>query len=743
MKLRHLFALALAACLPLVSVAQNASPADNFGFERMATNGLPEGWAFNDTPDYKFASDDQLKHAGERSLRITCAEVTQKQDFAYASFRLPANFEGYSLVLSGWIRAENVEMAADLGVQIENGSGTILERSTIAAQRQIVRGTSGWQRFSTYVQYDSKARSIVVSLFLRGTGTVWFDDLELTLDGKPLAEAPARPAYGADTDTEFDRGSGITTEELAGIPVTELARLGKLWGFLKYYHPAVASGQKNWDYELFRVIKKLAASPSPKEAEKIYTEWIASLGPVEAAPKQAAQLAGAVKLTPDLSWIDYSKFSKRFVAQLHDIANAKRPDKNYYAELMGGEIVMFTNESKYETDGVPDAGQCLLSLYRHWNVVQYYSPYRDIIGEDWDGVLAEFIPEYVNAADRLSYIKAAMAFTARLNDGHAQTYDRQRTYYNSLGNRMLPVKLVRAGDRIVVEVVYATRDGATSPLKPGDVITAVNGLTIEKMLDGAGVGRYVSASNRHSKLMLLTQALTATPDSTLRVTLGDGRTLDVPACSTRDIVWTRTPPADPFRMITPGVAYMNHGTFSDSLTSAWAQFKDCKALILDLRQYPRHSNNISELAPMLMPDSTAFALFTLGSITTPGLFALYSEEGMKAGEPNPDYFKGKVVAIVDDMTMSYLELCAMFVKALPRGIVVGTTTAGADGNNSPFVLPGGVNTSLSVVGVYYPDGGQTQRIGIVPDVRAERTPEGIAAGRDELLERAVELARAE
>jgi C-terminal processing protease CtpA/Prc len=50
---------------------------------------------------------------------------------------------------------------------------------------------------------------------------------------------------------------------------------------------------------------------------------------------------------------------------------------------------------------------------------------------------------------------------------------------------------------------------------------------------------------------------------------------------------------------------------------------------------------------------------------------------------------------------------------------------------------------ISGVGIYYPDGTQTQRIGIMPDILIEPTIEGIRQGRDELLEKAIELINGE
>jgi C-terminal processing protease CtpA/Prc len=79
----------------------------------------------------------------------------------------------------------------------------------------------------------------------------------------------------------------------------------------------------------------------------------------------------------------------------------------------------------------------------------------------------------------------------------------------------------------------------------------------------------------------------------------------------------------------------------------------------------------------------------------------------------------------------------MAFRAAPDAIVVGSTTAGADGNVSPIPLPGGLSAMISGIGVFNPDGTPTQRVGIIPDLEVRPTLEGIRAGRDEVLEAAV------
>jgi C-terminal processing protease CtpA/Prc len=107
--------------------------------------------------------------------------------------------------------------------------------------------------------------------------------------------------------------------------------------------------------------------------------------------------------------------------------------------------------------------------------------------------------------------------------------------------------------------------------------------------------------------------------------------------------------------------------------------------------------------------------------------------------PGSVHYSGKVAILVDETSQSQAEYTAMALRAMPNSIVVGSTTAGADGDVSLIHLPGQLSTLISGLGVFYPDHRPTQRVGIVPDVVARPTIRGIAAGRDEVLKTAVHL----
>jgi hypothetical protein len=82
----------------------------------------------------------------------------------------------------------------------------------------------------------------------------------------------------------------------------------------------------------------------------------------------------------------------------------------------------------------------------------------------------------------------------------------------------------------------------------------------------------------------------------------------------------------------------------------------------------------------------------------------------------------------------------MILGAMPNSVIIGSQTAGADGDVTYFYLSPEFSTGFTALGVYYPNGDSTQRIGIVPDSVVYITPEGIRQGRDEVLEKALQVA---
>jgi C-terminal processing protease CtpA/Prc len=204
------------------------------------------------------------------------------------------------------------------------------------------------------------------------------------------------------------------------------------------------------------------------------------------------------------------------------------------------------------------------------------------------------------------------------------------------------------------------------------------------------------------------------------------------------------------------IGYITLETIKDTeISHIKKSFMNAKGIIIDIRNYPATFVPFA-LGEFFTSKRKPFAKFTTGNLNNPGEFTfsrnvsflnndagnrdnLYDFEKLKS----ENYFQGKLVVIVNEETISQAEYTAMAFRAGDNTVIIGSQTQGADGNVSLIPLPGGIKAGISGIGVYYPNGRETQRIGIVPDIEVKPTIQGIREGRDELLEKAIELIQKE
>ncbi len=546
---------------------------------------------------------------------------------------------------------------------------------------------------------------------------------------------------------EFVNGSKIESIELTEQKIEDLKVLGLIWGFLKYYHPSIAEGKYNWDFELFRIMPKILNAKNTQQRDKYLTKWIKSLGKYEIdEPKNfAKKLDGIdVKMKPDLAWIENSNFSESLTKELINVKNAKRTGKNHYVDFTFTEVPHnFKNEDLYiYRDRYPDTGYRLLSLYRYWNYVQYFFAYKYLIGEDWKDVLSEFIPKFINAKDKLDYQLTVQEICARLNDSHAQVYSNNIQEY--WGNMTVPIKTTFINKELIVSGYYDDISSPKNGLKRGDKIIKIDNKSIPQIIKEKS--KYISASNDNRKLDFLSQKILNTNNDKIKIEFirDDKKYIkelkaEIPASKYYDSNISHKILL--FKMLTNEVAYINalHLT-KQNFPKIRTEIDKSKALIIDLRCYPNFEV-LPLLADYLYPKKTEFYKIAKPNVETPGLFLFH--DGQKYGFDNKDYYKGRVIALVSQKTQSLPEFICMALQQAPRTIVVGNTTSAADGDITRFKLPGSIQTQFTAFGIYYPDRSETQRVGVKIDVLVKPTIEGIINRRDEILDKALEIIETE
>ena len=196
-------------------------------------------------------------------------------------------------------------------------------------------------------------------------------------------------------------------------------------------------------------------------------------------------------------------------------------------------------------------------------------------------------------------------------------------------------------------------------------------------------------------------------------------------------------PIDSFVILEDNIGYIYLGSIQEgTIDSIFQQLSNTKGLIVDMRCYPSYYMG-PDLLRFVSPVDKEFAKWSEGSVKYPGLFTFRPITGKVTG--NRDYFKRKIIVLIDELTYSQSEFYAMAFRVNPNSIIIGSTTIGADGDIVPVFLPGNVMTSFSGQAVYYPDGTETQRVGIIPDIEVKPTILGLQEKKDEVLNLAIAL----
>ena len=718
--------------------------ADILGFENGQPGAFPAGWT--GTPANTIVIDDKVFHGGKYSARIE-RTASSSSTFSTLTTGIPLDFLGKTIEWRGFLKTENVSDAVAIWLR-EDGDTPNLAFAT--TQTLGVKGTTDWKEYSITLPVATGAKQLAFGVLLIGTGKVWADDLRLLVDGRPVAEGPPLetlpPVFAS--DREFDGGSRINLKALTDTQVQNLATLGKVWGFLKYHHPQVTGGRRHWDYDLFRILPRVLAAEDSPAANQAIAEWIASLGPVAECTDCATLDTSRLQSAPNLGWLEDEALLGSDLSQtLRSIHRNRTPaGSSFYVSMKPGAMSpVFENELSYPALKLPDTGYQLLALFRFWNIVEFFNPNRGTMADDpaeaatyWDRVMKESVPAVALAQTSLDYQRELMKFIARVNDTNANLWSSLASR-PPVGPCMFSVGLrFMEGKAMVVRFNTVSGD-ANFNLRLGDIIDGLDGVTVNDLVKLWSPA--YSASNEAARLRDIANTMSrGACGNAVPAVLYNGvpflglerrvapDTLDMSANSNHDR------PGNVFQLLSKDVAYLKLSSAEAAKSASYIQSASgAKSLIIDIRNSPAEAV-LAALAPLLISEPVDFVRPTSADVINPGAFHWGPPLKLMPQQP---HYAGKVVILVDELTQGQGEIAAMAFRAAPGAIVVGSTTAGAAGNSSAVPLPGGLNSSISGNGVFYPDNTPTQRVGIIPDIEVKSTLDMFSHGRDELLEAAM------
>jgi hypothetical protein len=137
----------------------------------------------------------------------------------------------------------------------------------------------------------------------------------------------------------------------------------------------------------------------------------------------------------------------------------------------------------------------LLALFRFWNIINYFYPYKRLMDQPWDSVLVDFIPRVLENKSPLDYETTIAELSTRVPDSHG-VVNGLRNLNESLGTFAPPVRLASAGGKVAVTELIDAEAARSAGLRLGDVILEVDAKPISERIQTLAKLRRSQRRNR-------------------------------------------------------------------------------------------------------------------------------------------------------------------------------------------------------------------------------------------------------
>lgn len=394
-----------------------------------------------------------------------------------------------------------------------------------------------------------------------------------------------------------------------------------------------------------------------------------------------------------------------------------------------------------------------------YSLVQgYFLSSRELPGSS-DSSYKAYLRIVFASDDRRQFDLATVEFVAQLHNGHTFFWDTWLDKENQpLGFYAAPL-----------DGYWALQSSSFPYLKPGDVVVKIDDNPAEAFFQRQE--RYISASSmaarRHNLFLLpylFPRQFTLTLDDDRKVTID--RDKSNPRQQKTEGRWLK-PGATAYIRI-PSFSYPE---FETKALDYVRQFQNAETLMIDVRNNaggippkqliralmnrPYHTWKKSTSAHFALVDADPDDEKERTSTTLPESLrnCKYSADdhfcslpvtwGGELVAPSPHAFRGRVILLVDGGCVSACEELVEPFKDSGRGTIVGETTEGSSGLPYVHDFHNGMILKVAVKRLYFPDGSEFEGVGIKPDIEVHPTIESLKAGRDPVMEKALELAAKE
>ena len=359
-----------------------------------------------------------------------------------------------------------------------------------------------------------------------------------------------------------------------------------------------------------------------------------------------------------------------------------------------------------------------------WNSIQHFYPYFDQIDDNWNSVLVNSLDGIEQELNEEQFEELLKLMVVAFQDGHGRLYNPRKN------DSVLPVLFDLVEEQIVVT------KSATPELEIGDVIVKMAGKEVKTLFSHKM--SLVSGSPQWKRAQGLTQ---------LRIWQGDTDVEIVFERNAKQLSAT-IQPGEHYQLkddVLPSIHFLTRDIYYVDLDRAnmheidltLRNIANAKGFIFDLRGYPNRNHKV--ISHLLSTPDTSDKWMKIPHIIYPDhKFTEWENYNWLLPVAKP-HIASKVIFLTNSHAISYAESYLSFIKHYKLATIVGEATAGTNGNINYIALPSGMQVVFTGMRVSKHDGTQHHLIGIKPDVEVTRTLQAVKDGRDEYLEKALEI----
>lgn len=547
----------------------------------------------------------------------------------------------------------------------------------------------------------------------------------------------------------------------------------RLYGYIRYFHPSDAVRSADWTRVASRGVRAVEGAPDSRALADSLRAVFSPLAPtviVQAESEgQAADSSRPSIPVPRAGWKiarwhyegpgdfggpPYSRELRErpahvdgkavlpevFKAQLGAGVYCEVPLDVYRAGEVSQPVSSGTGtDVAVRTDPVTAADRAvrLATVIIGWNALQHFAPTFPNPRTPWREALREALRAAAEDEDPetfLQTLRRMMASTSIALGGVSHGVE-------AAGHQPPFLWEWLDEDLVVTRVGPGVRIG----LAPGDVIRELNGQPVRQIM-AERARATVAASEQERRYRTAAGLLAGGPKDTLRLLIDDGAT-----ASGRVVRVARELRGDESYAIWPdslgdlgdGILYIRHDAMTEhAMVEATGRIARAKGVVVDLRSTSRTGEGLQELVGMMIQDTVRSPEWRTPVIERPDFEDVDWESSSWVARPSTIRISAPVAFLIDGSVSGYRETWLAIVRHYRLADLVGSPTAGSNGNTVTLRLPSGFSMRFAGMLARNQDGSDFHGTGVLPTVPVRPSIMGLRAGRDEVLQKAIEVLRA-